>query len=133
MPFQTNLDGQFKTIIGCKCSACLCLSTKDELYLLELHDLNTVLSNVSDDVKSVSCGITEKRKLIIYYVTKGGERCGYSPSIWYKTQSIMKPGLELDYCPLTLVYEQVKLINRDVRSVTMLYNYLLIVDKQDEL
>lgn len=125
MPFQTNLDGQFKTIIGCKCSACLCLclSTKDELYLLELHDLNTVLSDVSDDLKSVSCGITEKRKLIIYYVTKGGELSGYYPSIWYKTQSILKPGLELDCCPPTLVYEQVKLINRDVRSVTMLYNY----------
>ena len=33
----------------------------------------------------------------------------------------------------TTVYENVRLVQHDVKSAHMLYNYLLIVDTQDEL
>ena len=134
IPIQpSKIDGQFKNIFGGTTNECLCLTRNDELYLVELVDRAPVLSKISDNVKTASHGITDTNELIAYYVTKTGELWNYYPYHKHKVQSISKLGLPGIHPPPNTVYENVRLVQHDVKSANMLYNYLLIVDTQDEL
>lgn len=128
-----KFDGNFKTISGGTKFECLCITNDDELYHLAIVHRKPVLSKVSKSISFASHGIFDRSRLIAYYVTKTGELRTYYPSNEYKMHSIPKLGMDRDYSRPTIVHKNLSLVQSDIKSAHMLYNYLLIVDRHDEL